>query len=71
MSERHMRETKQNKHSKCLLIEELEIKIFNSMATFKNKDIAYDLETVKCITWFFYENFILHSPEYKYFSKWK
>lgn len=38
----------------------------------KNKDImAHGLEKVKFITWFSYENFILHSLEYKHFSKGK
>lgn len=34
----------------------------------KIKDImAHNLEKVKFITWFFYENFILHSLEYTHF----
>lgn len=31
--------------------------------------MAHGLEKMEFITWFFYENFILHSLEYKYFSK--
>lgn len=50
----------------------LAIKIFNSRVRVKNKDImAHGLEKVKFITWFSYENFILHSLEYKHFSKGK
>lgn len=33
--------------------------------------MAHGLQKVKFITWFSYENFILHSLQYKHFAKWK